>query len=69
MFHSQHIFDEQSLAGKLARFVMGLLFASTVFMAGYIVGHSTDIRVSSANRLFKITAARAAAAGRRRRGR
>jgi carboxyl-terminal processing protease len=51
--------NELTPGGKLFRFVLGALIVSTVFMAGYIVGNSADLRVPSANRLFETTSLRA----------
>jgi carboxyl-terminal processing protease len=59
MHGDQDIINGQTFAGKLAQFGLGLLIVSTVFMAGYIVGNTTDLHVPSANRLFETTALRA----------
>jgi len=50
--------DEPTSGRKLTRFGLGMLVVSTVFMAGFLVGNTADLGVSSANRLLDTSSLR-----------
>ena len=50
--------DEPTSGRKLTRFGLGALVVSTVFMAGFLVGNTADLGVSSANRLLDTSSLR-----------